>query len=174
MATVPYSNSRDPWDHPYNKPKGYPTDIKAGSTPQYPKVVTINDLFPSFNRWAIGFDSMLDTFKEVGSTTKIAGYPPYNIYKNKDSYVLELAVAGFTKEDIKISVKELTLTVEGELEPSGEEPIHKGIATRNFKQNFALAEYVVVKGAELKDGMLRITLEQELPEEKKSKTIEIA
>jgi molecular chaperone IbpA len=63
-------------------------------------------------------------------------------------------VAGFGKEDITISVQELQLTVEGELEASEEKPVHKGIATRDFKQNFALAEYVVVKGAELKDGLL--------------------
>ena len=66
------------------------------------------------------------------------------------------------------------MTVEGQLEAPDTEPIHKGIATRDFKQNFALAEYIVVKGAELKDGLLRITLEQELPEEKKPKVIEIS
>jgi molecular chaperone IbpA len=138
-----------------------------------PSVLSINDLFPQFNRWAIGFDPLFDTFRTVASTAKTSGYPPYNIYKNEDQWVLELAVAGFSKEDIKISVKELTLTVEGELEPSENQPIHKGIATRDFTQDFALAEHVVVKGAELKDGLLRITLEQELPEEKKPKVIEI-
>lgn len=156
-------------------PKGYPdhdwTSKKETSTP---RVITIQDLFPQFNRWAIGFDPLFDTFKHVSQTTKTSGYPPYNIYKKKDQWVLELAVAGFSKEDIKISVQELTLTVEGELEASDVEPIHKGIATRDFKQEFALAEYIVVKGAELKDGLLRITLEQELPEEKKPKVIEIA
>lgn len=167
MTALPMPNYRDPWE---TKPdyKEYPK-IK-----ETPKVITINDLFPSINKWAIGFDPVFDALRDVSRTSKLAGYPPYNIYKNKDSYVLELAVAGFTKEDISISVKELVLTVEGELAPSGDEPIHKGIATRNFKQNFALGEYVVVKGAELKDGMLRITLEQELPEEKKPKIIEIA
>ena len=152
----------------------YPHTNKWETKEPAPRVATLNDLFPSYNKWAIGFDPVFDTLRDVARTSKLAAYPPYNLYKNKDSYVLELAVAGFTKEDINISVKELTLTVEGELEPSGDEPIHKGIATRNFKQNFALAEYVVVKGAELKDGMLRITLEQELPEEKKPKVIEIA
>lgn len=139
-----------------------------------PKVLTVNDLFPQFNRWAIGFDPLFDTFKHVAANTKTSGYPPYNIYKNDAQWILELAVAGFGKKDITISVQELSLTVEGQLEASEEEPIHKGIATRDFKQEFALAEYVVVKGAELKDGLLRITLEQELPEEKKPKVIEIA
>lgn len=159
---------------------GYPNQIGKWekdwhrSEPATTKVVTLNDLFPQFNRWAIGFDPLFDTFKQVSSTAKVGGYPPYNIYKKKDQWILELAVAGFSKEDITISVQELQLTVEGQLEESDEEPIHKGIATRDFKQNFALAEYIVVKGAELKDGLLRITLEQELPEEKKPKVIAIS
>ena len=155
-----YPYPKGQWDKDWHKP-------------ETTKVVTISDLFPQFNRWAIGFDPLFDTLKQVSTTAKVGGYPPYNIYKNGSEYVLELAVAGFTKEDITLSVKELTLTVEGRLEASEEEPIHKGIATRDFKQEFALAEYVVVKKAELKDGLLRITLEQELPEEKKPKVIEI-
>lgn len=134
---------------------------------------TITSLYPQFNRWAIGFDPLFDTFSRVAST-KSSGYPPYNILKKDGQFVLEIAVAGFSKEDISITVKELQLTVEGQLEASEDETVYKGIATRDFKQNFVLAEYVVVKGAELKDGMLRITLEQELPEEKKPKVIEIA
>jgi molecular chaperone IbpA len=156
----------DTWG-PRNPPKEYPKIPKS-------EVLTITSLFPQFNRWAIGFDPLLDTFNTVSREMKIGGYPPYNIYKTKDNYVLELAVAGFAKEDIKISVKELTLTVEGELGAPQEEAIHKGIATRDFKQDFVLAEYVVVKGAELKDGLLRITLQQELPEEKKPKVIAIS
>lgn len=162
MAHMPMSNPKYP-DYDWHK--------KETSTP---KVLTIQDLFPQFNRWAIGFDPLFDTFKQVSQATKIGGYPPYNIYKKKDHYILELAIAGFTKDDIKISVQDLTLTVEGELSTDQDEPIHKGIATRDFKQEFALAEYIVVKGAELKDGLLRITLEQELPEEKKPKVIKIS
>ena len=162
--TVPMSKGypNDPWNKDYQWKK-----------PETPKVLTLNDLFPQFNRWAIGFDPMFDTFKQVSSTAKISGYPPYNIYKKKDQWILELAVAGFTKENITISVQELTLTIEGQLEDTEDVAIHKGIATRDFKQDFALAEYIIVKGAELKDGLLRITLEQELPEEKKPKVIEI-
>ena len=152
----------DPW----SKPKNY-------SSSQIVPEITIQSLFPQFNRWAIGFDPMLDTFKHVAANAKAAGYPPYNIYKDEDTYVLELAVAGFGREDLTITVKELQLTVEGRLEASKEEPIHKGIATRDFTQDFVLAEYVVVKGAELKDGLLRITLEQELPEALQPKVIKI-
>ena len=174
--------------HPYQNP-GYQNPGKdphadrfpdPWSPKQYPKVttnptqteVTITSLFPQFNRWAIGFDPLFDTFSRV-SSAKSSGYPPYNIFKYKDNYVLEIAVAGFAKEDIKISVQELTLTVEGVKLPSVDEYVHKGIANRDFKQDFVLAEYVVVKGAELKDGLLRITLEQELPAELQPKIIKI-
>jgi molecular chaperone IbpA len=144
----------------------------TGLTPDRSEI-TISNLYPQFNRWAIGFDPLFDTFSRV-SSAKSSGYPPYNILKKDDSYILEIAVAGFAKEDITITVQELQLTVEGRLEASEEAAVYKGIATRDFKQNFVLAEYVVVSGAELKDGMLRITLVQELPEEKKPKTITIA
>jgi molecular chaperone IbpA len=176
MAIMPSGNNKDHQMDRYTDPWG-PKGPKDYTTyPKLPKVesVTINSLFPQFNRWAIGFDPLFDTFRHISAETKTSGYPPYNIYKNKDTYVLELAVAGFAKEDLTISVKELTLTVEGELGAPQEEALHKGIATRDFKQEFALAEYIVVKGAELKDGLLRITLEQELPEEKKAKTITIS
>lgn len=174
MANMPMSGSKEPSKNRY-------TDDWGPKTPNYtsypkittPEVLTITTLFPQFNRWAIGFDPLLDVFKQVAAQSKTAGYPPYNIYRDKDTYVLELAVAGFAKEDISISVKELQLTVEGRLEASEVEPIHKGIATRDFKQDFVLAEYVVVKGAELKDGLLRINLEQELPEELQPKIIKI-
>ena len=176
MAIMPTGNHENQFNKDrYTDPWGPKSPKDYGSYPKItkPETVSITTLFPNFTRWAIGFDPLLDTFKEVSREAKIGGYPPYNIYKNKDTYVLELAVAGFAKEDIKISVKELQLTVEGELGAPQEEAIHKGIATRDFKQEFALAEYIVVKGAELKDGLLRITLEQELPEEKKPKVIEI-
>ena len=176
----PYTNGGYPHKDPHSE--GYPDPFekpyKPGQLPYKPgntviPEITITSLFPQFNRWAIGFDPLLETFKQVSTGVKTGGYPPYNIYKNEDTYVLELAVAGFGKEDITISVKELQLTVEGRLEASEQEPIHKGIATRDFKQDFVLAEYVVVKGAELKDGLLRITLEQELPAELQPKIIKI-
>jgi molecular chaperone IbpA len=171
MAIMPSGNNKD-----YQMDRYDPWGSKSPHNyPKIPKVepLTIQSLFPQFNRWAIGFDPLLDTFRHISTEVKTSGYPPYNIYKNKDTYILELAVAGFAKEDLTITVKELTLTVQGELGAPQEEAIHKGIATRDFKQEFALAEYIVVKGAELKDGLLRITLEQELPEEKKPKVINI-
>lgn len=158
-------------------PAGYPDQdwkTKHLPTPVVTKPMTISDLFPQFNRWAIGFDPLLETLKSISSESRLTTYPPYNIFKSKDNFVLEIAVAGFAKEDVKITVQELTLTVEGSSMPSVDTYVHKGIAGRDFKQEFALAEYVVVSGAEMKDGMLRILLKQELPEEKKSKTISIS
>lgn len=175
MANMPMPGyPKGPHEDRYNTPWD-PKQIKYGTASHTtnPTEYTISTLFPQFNRWAIGFDPLLATFKQVAANTKSAGYPPYNIYRDEDTYVLELAVAGFSKYDISISVKELQLTVEGKAGDNKLTPIHKGIATRDFKQNFVLAEYVVVKGAELKDGLLQITLEQELPEEKKAKVISI-
>jgi molecular chaperone IbpA len=173
MANMPmpagYPKGHDPHQDRYPDPWDYKRKQAV-----IPDPLTITSLFPQFNRWAIGFDPLLDTFKQVSLAAKTTGYPPYNIYKNEDTYVLELAVAGFGKEDLTITVKELQLTVEGQLEASEEKAIHKGIATRDFKQEFVLAEYVVVKGAELKDGLLRITLQQELPEELQPKVIKIS
>jgi molecular chaperone IbpA len=176
MANMPMPSGKDPFSNRYNDDWG----TKPPNYTSYPKIpktevpLTITSLFPQFDRWAIGFDPLFDTFKHVSANVKTAGYPPYNIFKSKDNYVLEIAVAGFAKEDIKISVQELTLTVEGSSMPSVDQYVHKGIATRDFKQDFVLAEYVVVDGADLKDGMLRILLKQELPEEKKAKIIEIS
>ena len=178
MAIMPSSGKHDPQHHTdrYTDPWGpkSPKDYSYTKIPKIDTPITITSLFPQFDRWAIGFDPLFDTFKHVSANTKTAGYPPYNIFKSKDNYVLEIAVAGFAKEDIKITVQELTLTVEGSSMPSVDQYVHKGIAARDFKQDFVLAEYVVVNGAELKDGMLRITLKQELPEAKKAKTIEIS
>jgi molecular chaperone IbpA len=154
---------------------GYPNQHSwTNKEVSIPKPITINTLFPNFNRWAIGFDPMFQTLTSISSEAKTSTYPPYNVRKVDNQHILELAVAGFAKEDITITVKELSLTVEGHLPDSDGDYVHKGIAGREFSQNFALAEYVVVKGAELKDGLLRITLEQELPEEKKPKVISIS
>jgi len=159
---------------PHEGNKKYPDyDWHKKPAATSPGPVTINSLFPQFERWAIGFDPLFETLKSIASESKMTSYPPYNIFKSKDNYVLEIAVAGFSKEDIKISVKELTLTVEGSALPSVDNYVHKGIASRDFKQDFALAEYVVVDSADMKDGMLRILLRQELPEEKKPKVIKI-
>ena len=102
-------------------------------------------------------------------------YPPYDILKlNEDNYVLSLAVAGFSKDDLDISVDDGTLYVKGEVtEKTDVEVVHKGIATRKFTRSFALGEYMEVSGAELKDGILTLSIIRNIPEEKKPKSIQI-
>jgi len=136
----------------------------------------INTLtLPSFlNDRGIGFDNFLDTFETL---TPSGGYPPYNVIKDgDDEYTIEVAVAGFTQDDLEITQdgKKLILSA-NKPEFEGEEPayLHRGISSRSFKREFALAEHVTVTGADLKDGILKVSLLRELPEEMKPRTIAI-
>ena len=127
------------------------------------------DLTP-FRHFTVGFDSLFDELENY----KPINYPPYNISKIKDGeYKVEMAVAGFTKQDITVTVKENILAVKGKKEKSESDFLYKGIGERSFSQNFRVAEFMYIDKAELKDGILRIALKQELPEEKKEKTIKI-
>lgn len=124
----------------------------------------------------IGFDRALDTWSHAHLVSGTTNYPPYNVIKvDKDNFVVELAVAGFAKTDIDISTADGKLTVKGELstEDNDSKFIHRGIAARKFTREWALGEYMEVKAAELKDGMLKIDIIRILPEEKKPKTIKI-
>jgi molecular chaperone IbpA len=122
----------------------------------------------------IGFNrelSRLNTAHKTNSQT----YPPYDLLKlDEDTYRISLAVAGFSRENIDISVDNGTLIIKGELvEVVDAEVVHKGIAGRKFVRSFALGEYMEVTGAEMKDGMLHINVDRIIPEDKKPKTIEI-
>ena len=124
----------------------------------------------------IGFDSALDTWSHAQTVSSATNYPPYNVIKvDEDNFVVELAVAGFSKTDIDVSTADGKLTVKGELntEDNDSKFIHRGIAARKFTREWALGEYMEVKAAELKDGMLKIDIVRILPEEKKPKTIKI-
>ena len=125
----------------------------------------------------------LDIDKFFASTNTTTTYPPYNIIKYgdesiTDEYVLEFAVAGFKKENIKIKTEKNVLSIAGELPErefqDGEGYLHKGIASRKFSRSFTLPEYVEVSGAEMEDGMLYIKLFKNIPEEKKPKEITIS
>ena len=126
-------------------------------------------------RQFIGFDHMLDRIREASeSLPKIPTYPPYNIKKLDDEhFVIEMAVAGFGKADLDIELKEGTLTVSGNLDSDDKDYLYQGIANRAFTRNFTLADTVVVKNAELANGLLKIALERFIPEEKKAKKIDI-
>jgi len=122
----------------------------------------------------IGFNrelSRLNNAHKVNSNS----YPPYDLLKlDEDTYRISLAIAGFSKDDIDVSVDNGTLIIKGEiLEVTDAEVVHKGIAGRKFTRSFALGEYMEVTGAEMKDGMLHINVDRIVPEEKKPKTIKI-
>lgn len=122
----------------------------------------------------IGFNRELSRLNTAHKTNS-QSYPPYDLLKlDEDTYRISLAVAGFTKEDINISVDNGSLIIKGEIvEATDAEVVHKGIAARKFVRSFALGEYMEVTGADLKDGMLHINVDRIVPEEKKPKTIKI-
>jgi molecular chaperone IbpA len=130
---------------------------------------------PQLATW-VGFDRMFEELERVSSlTAKAGGYPPYNVRKVNDSnYTVEIACAGFTESDIDITMSGDQLIVKGEVKSDpNAEYIYKGIAERAFERTFTLAESVVVKNATMVNGMLKISLEHVVPEEKKSRKIAI-
>ena len=138
-------------------------------------------IFNSLRPFSIGFDDMFDQFESMlGNGGMIqSNYPPYNIRKTgKDKYAIEVAVAGFTKNDVEVEFEDKLLTVRTKkvnktVEKDGDEIIHKGISQRSFSRSFTIADDVKVSGAELKDGLLTINCEKIIPEQKKKKLIPI-
>ena len=135
----------------------------------------------SLRPFSVGFDSIFDEFDRMLESTErySSNYPPYNINKlNDNDYKIEVALAGYSKDDIELELKENTLTVRNKSKEkviNGESNgiIHKGISTRQFERSFTLSEDIKVKNAELKNGLLSVSLERIIPEEKKSRLIEI-
>ena len=126
---------------------------------------------------SVGFDSFFSRLFDVDSgATASTGYPPYNIKKTGEfAYQIEMALAGFSKDELQVEVADGTLsikTVPSEKE-EGEDFLHRGIAKRQFSRKFTLSDDVVVKGADLYNGLLTIDLERVIPEEKKPREIPI-
>ena len=152
-------------------------------------------IFNNLRPLTVGFDNMFDHFEHMlddsfFSNGTAGNFPPYNIVKTgENTYDVELALAGFNKLDINVEYKENTLTVcskklDGtlkgmkaaqmdEFQDKNGNVIHRGISKRMFSKSFTVANDVEVKGAELKDGLLKVSLERIIPEHKKAKTIEI-
>lgn len=130
--------------------------------------------FSPLYRSAIGFDRLAN-FIESAASNGNAGYPPYNIEQLGDSdYRISMAVAGFTQEELELSFQENLLTVKGNKQADTERNyLYQGIAERGFERRFQLADYVRVKGADLKNGLLHIDLVREVPEAMKPRKIEI-
>ena len=140
-------------------------------------------IFNSLRPFSIGFDDMFDQFENMlgnGNLTMHSNYPPYNIRKTgKDIYAIEVALAGFNKNDVEVEFEDNLLTVRTKPVSKSEENnvsgeiIHKGISQRQFARSFTIADDVKVINAQLRDGLLTISCARIIPEHKKKKLIEI-
>ena len=138
--------------------------------------MTTIDFTPLF-RSAIGFDRLASAL-ESAYRSEAGGYPPYNIEMvGQDKYRISMAVAGFSRDELDIMVKESILTVSGSRKEDTNDKerrfLYRGIATRNFERQFQLADYVKVVDARLEDGLLHVELVREIPEAMKPRQIEI-
>jgi len=132
---------------------------------------------PAIHRFGIGFDSMLDELMRMNATQTNNNYPPYNVVQiSEDNFAIEIAVAGFTQGEISIEIENRMLTVTGNKIQDLDKPkeyLHRGISYRNFQREFILGEHMEVKNAEHNNGILTITCERLVPEDKKPKSIAI-
>ena len=139
-------------------------------------------IFNQLRPYSVGFDSVFDHFGRMFEDDmfdiSVPNYPPYNIVKVKDNhYNIEVALAGYNKKDIEVNYENNMLTIKTADQKSEDkkegENIYKGIAQRMFKKSFTIADDCKVTGAELKDGLLKVSLEKLIPEHKKARTITI-
>jgi molecular chaperone IbpA len=142
----------------------------------------IANIFDQFDRslltpYAVGFDRVFDRLHDHYALHQTnSGFPPYNIRKDGDyNFVIELALAGLSEDDLEIEVSEGTLTVRSveKKEEKDGELLHRGISYRQFNRSWTLADDVVVREAKMENGMLTVHLERVIPEEKKPRTIKI-
>lgn len=136
------------------------------------------DLSPLY-RSTVGFDRLFNLLDSVGRVESVPSYPPYNIERlDENAYRVTVAVAGFSADDLSVEVRDNTLTISGEQSKDAESQednvLYRGIAGRNFERRFELADHVVVRGANLENGLLSIDLVREVPEELKPRRIQIA
>ena len=127
----------------------------------------------NFSRQAIGFDRLFDVMNNIRGTD--TNYAPYDIIKeDEETFIIEFALSGFSKDDLNITVKENHLTIEGDyIRGEDLEYLHKGIAKRSFTRDFVLADTLNVEDVTFSEGILRITIKQIVPEEQKPKKIKI-
>jgi molecular chaperone IbpA len=164
------SNTSNTWNNPYPEKNGHWSSLKKPE----PKVLTIQDLFPRIERWGIGWSPVLQTLKTISDIKP--SYPPYDIIRKEDDYTIVVAVAGIKKHELALTLDGRSLIVAAATDTSEDpvgEVVHHGIAQRDFKLTFALAEHVNVKSAALEDGLLTIKLKLELPKHLEPKSIKI-
>ena len=133
--------------------------------------------FAPLYRSTVGFDRLFNMFDQLGGVEGAAPtYPPYNIERlSENEYRITMAVAGFGEDELKVDVKEQTLTIRGDKKAEDKERqfLHRGIAARTFERRFQLADHVFVRGASLENGLLHVDLEREIPEAMKPRQIPI-
>ena len=134
--------------------------------------------FAPFRRSTVGFDRLFDMLENSSFGQTQENYPPFDlIKKGENDYCIQLAVAGFTPQEIDITAQQNVLVVSGRKSDESEEKsgdfVYRGIANRSFERRFALADHIQVRGADLKDGLLSIELVREIPEAMKPRKIEI-
>ena len=137
--------------------------------------MTTYDLSPLL-RSSVGFDVFDNIFDSVFNLNESnTSYPPYNILKSDNNYTISLAIAGFSKDEIDVSLQENELVIKGVAKDQDEkiEFLHRGIAGRNFERKFRLADNIKVSDASYEDGLLNIYLDREIPEHQKPRKIEI-
>ena len=123
--------------------------------------------------YTIGFDSFFDTLDSI-TGTDVKGYPHYNIKKLDDNkWSIELALAGFSKDNIEIEVKDSIMNISGELKEENNQYVYKGISSRKFSKSFTLAEFTECESATMENGILSIILEKNIPEDKKPQKVKI-
>ena len=123
--------------------------------------------------YSVGLETLFDRLGTL-SSMDVKGYPYYNIKKKDDTqWIIELALAGFDKNDIEIEVKDSVMTITGEIKSEDKDYLYKGISSRKFSKTFTLAEFTESKSAEMKNGILSIILEKNIPEDKKPQKVKI-
>ena len=133
-----------------------------------------DDVFGKSFPFAIGFDRTLQLLERADANSS-SNYPPYNIVKiDEENFQIEMAVAGFDKKEVSISKEKEKLIIEGEQDTESKEYAHQGLASRSFKRSFTLADDIIVKGADMKNGILVVSLERIVPEEDKPQEIKIS
>ena len=140
------------------------------------RALTLQDNYNQLTPYAVGFDRIFDNLSRYTTdNVQSTGFPPYNIRKEGDyNYVIEMALAGFGKEDIEVEVADGTLSVRSVKENSEDDSTqYRGISYRRFERKFTMADDIVVNGAKLENGMLTVELERVVPEEKKPRLIKV-
>ena len=138
----------------------------------------MTQLLPNWTPFAVGFEDTFKRFSDIANNTlKVANYPPYDIVKvDENKYVIEMAVAGFGKQNIEIELVDGKLVISGKLDSDEKNLaniLYKGIANRSFQRAFTLADTIEVEGAEMVNGILKIWLENIIPDHKKPRKVDI-